>query len=352
VHPPVAKSKRKNRYAHATSSLGPIRADALKASAGGILMQKANPHALRLFHLTFAIVLQGIICQSQTSTAINGPEPLPASESMAITSKVQEVNLSLVVTDKKGHFVPNLTANDIAIQDNAKPPDKITYFNQFTDLPLRIALVIDGSDSVYFAFNDEKRAALDFLKHVTRSSSDLALIIGFNQETLVAQTATGDTQLLAHAIKALRPGGQTAVYDAVNVAIEQLNQMKENGPSRHVIILLSDGEDNASHIDLNNAVTLAQQNETTVYVLNLGYPSQEAQNAMKQLAEMTGGEFHYTREVTSIDSAFSKLVRDLRSQYAIGYKPANMVPDGSFHRITVSARNKLRLRYRRGYFAR
>jgi len=314
-------------------------------------MQNATRHALRLLQLTFVIALQAIICQSQTSTSINGPEPLPASESMAITSNVQEVNLSLVVTDKKGHFVPNLTASDITIQDNAKPPDKITYFNQFTDLPLRIALVIDGSDSVFFAFNDEKHAALDFLKHVTRSS-DLALIIGFNQDTLIAQTASGDTQLLAHAIKALRPGGQTAVYDAVNVAIQQLNQIKENGPSRHVIILFTDGEDNASHIDLRNAVSVAQQNETTVYVLNLGYPSQEAQNAMKQLAELTGGEFHYTREVTSIDSAFSKLVRDLRSQYAIGYKPANTVADGSFHRITVSAPNKLRLRYRRGYVAR
>src|SRR5579864_2942288 len=189
-------------------------------------MRKAKRYAVRLL-LTFVIALQAIVCQSQASVSINGPEPLPASESMAITSRVQEVNLSLVVTDKKGHFVPNLTANDITIQDNAKPPDKITYFNQFTDLPLRIALVIDGSDSVYFAFNDEKHAALDFLKHVTRSSSDLVLIIGFNQDALIAQTATGDTQLLAHAIKALRPGGQTAVYDAVNAAVGQLNQIKE-----------------------------------------------------------------------------------------------------------------------------
>jgi len=315
-------------------------------------MQNARRYAVCLLHLTSMIVLQTIICQSQSISSINGPEPLPASESTSITSNVQEVNLSLVVTDKKGHFVPNLTTGDITIQDNAKPPDKITYFNQFTDLPLRIALVIDGSDSVFFAFNDEKHAALDFLKHVTRSSSDLALIIGFNQDTLIAQTATGDTQLLAHAIKTLRPGGQTAVYDAVNVAVGQLNQIKEHGPSRHVIILFTDGEDNASHIDLQNAVTLAQQNETTVYVLNLGYPSQEAQNSMKELAESTGGQFHYVREVTSIDSAFSKLVRDLRSQYAIGYKPANTVADGSFHRITVSAPNKLRLRYRRGYFAR
>lgn len=315
-------------------------------------MQTARRYSVWLVYLTAMIVFQTIIAHSQTNVTVNGPEPLPASESMSITSKVQEVNLSLVVTDKKGRFVPNLTANDITIQDNATAPDKITYFNQFTDLPLRIALVIDGSDSVYFAFNDEKRAALNFLKHVTRSSSDLALIIGFNQETLIAQTATGDTQLLAHAIKELRPGGQTAVYDAVNVAIGQLNQMKETGPSRHVIILFTDGEDNASHIDLRNAVTLAQQNETMVYVLNLGYPSQEAQNSMKELADSTGGQFHYVREVSSIDSAFSKLVKDLRSQYAIGYKPANTVSDGSFHRITVSAPNKLRLRYRRGYFAR
>lgn len=314
-------------------------------------MRKARRYTVWLVHLASVIALQTIICQSQSNSSINGPEPMPASESMAITSNVQEVNLSLVVTDKKGHFVPNLTANDIAIQDNAKPPDKITYFNQFTDLPLRIALVIDGSDSVYFAFNDEKHAALDFLKHVTRIS-DLALIIGFNQDALIAQTATGDTQLLAHAIKALRPGGQTAVYDAVNVAIQQLNQIKENGPSRHVIFLFTDGEDNSSHIDLKNAVSIAQQNETTVYVLNLGYPSPEAQNSMKDLAELTGGQFHYVREAPSIDSAFSKLVRDLRSQYAIGYKPANTVADGSFHRITVSAPNKLRLRYRRGYFAR
>ena len=98
-------------------------------------MRKARRYTVWLVHLASVIALPTIICQSQSNSSINGPEPLPASESMAITSNVQEVNLSLVVTDKKGHFVPNLTANDIAIQDNAKPPDKITYFNQFTDLP-------------------------------------------------------------------------------------------------------------------------------------------------------------------------------------------------------------------------
>jgi Ca-activated chloride channel homolog len=288
---------------------------------------------------------------------VTGAASLPEdNHSVPIVRKeVQEVNLILTVTDRRQHFVRNLTPADIAIQDNGVPPDRITYFEAQTALPLRVALVIDISNSVQYCFGVEKHAAKTFLKNIMRSLSDMALVIGFNAHARVSQGPTRDHDLLSQAIKKLPSGGETAIYDAVALASQELSRIRDTQPSRRAIILITDGQDNSSKLSMQDAAEIAQQNETIIYVMDTGAPyttSKEAQQAMKQLAEITGGQYLPANGEDRIGSAFSKIEVVLRSQYAIGYKPAHTQADGSFHRISVLGPTKFLIHHRQGYFAR
>jgi Ca-activated chloride channel family protein len=287
--------------------------------------------------------------------ALAGSVVRPESVSLPIIrAEVQEVNLALTVTNHRGHFVPNLGPSDFTIQDNSEPPERITHFESQSELPLRLAIVIDRSDSVAYAFNDTKRSAAFFLKNILRRTSDLALVTGFNQEVRFAQEPSNDARLLSHAIQTLPSGGDTAIYDAVSAACQQLAKVRDTQTVRRVIILITDGEDNSSHIDLEQAEEVAQRNECAVYVMSInagiGREPERADRAMKELSEVTGGNFLRAR-ADSLTTPFSNIDKELRSQYLISYKPANLRPDGSFHRLVVSGPKKLRIHHRDGYFA-
>lgn len=276
---------------------------------------------------------------------------------LTVSKQVQEVNLILTVTNRWGHFVQNLKEDDLSILDNDQPPEKITYFQPQTDLPLRVALVIDTSSSVTHRFRFEQKAAMAFLRRILRRDSDLGLVIGFNQQVTIAQSATEDMDLLAQGLKKLQPDGETAIYDAVSVACQQLLRVKDKQPSRRAIILITDGEDNHSHIDLQQAVERALRADAVVYVLstNPEYSvslAEAGDRSMKQLSEATGGRLLRADSENDVTSAFSKIAKELRSQYAIGYKPANKRPDGLFHRLIVLGPKKFHLYHRLGYFAR
>jgi VWFA-related protein len=273
-----------------------------------------------------------------------------------VSKEVQEVRLAFTVTDRRGHFVPNLVPSDFSIHDNDEPPERITYFENQADLPLRLAVVIDSSDSVTYAFNYEKRAAAAFLGHILRPATDLALVIGFNQEARLAQGLISDKNRLSRAIRDLRNGGETALYDAVSAASQQLAQVKDTQASRRVIILITDGEDNRSHTTLEQAADLLQRNECAMYTFSINLAqdgnSDRPNRAMQELSGLTGGSFLHARDYEEMRSAFSKIDKELRSQYVINYKPANASPDGSFHHISIQGPKKLRIHHREGYFAR
>lgn len=297
----------------------------------------------------------GIFYSEGGALASNVVRPEPASLPV-IREDVQEVNLTFTVTNHHGHFVRNLGPSDFTIQDNGEPPERITHFESQSELPLRLAIVIDNSDSVTYAFNDEKRSAAVFLEHILRRTSDLALAIGFNQEVRIVQEFTGDNKLLSHAIRKLPIGGETAIYDAVSAASQQLARVRETLPVRRAIILITDGEDNSSHIKLKQAEEDAQSNECAVYVMSLN-PEEDrglrpSDRAMMELSEVTGGNFLRVRADDGLTTAFSNIDKELRSQYLMSYKPASVRPDGSFHRLVVLGPKKLHIHHRDGYFAR
>lgn len=274
---------------------------------------------------------------------------------LKLRTEVQEVNLILTITDHHRHFVQNLTPNDIVVQDNGESPEKITFFESQTQLPLRAAILIDSSDSVSYCFDFEKHAAESFLKRVLRSPSDLAMVVGFTDKARIAQGLTSNHELLSGAIRRLPTGGYTAIYDAVALASRELATIRDAQPSRRAIILLTDGEDNSSKITLQKAGEIAQQDESIVYVLNASSAwsnDKKAEREMRQLSDVTGGQYLRANDEDRIRQAFSKIATELRNQYAVAYKPAHAEPDGSFHRISVLVPKKLNVRHRLGYFAR
>jgi VWFA-related protein len=278
--------------------------------------------------------------------------PLPT-----FSKDVQEVSLVLTVTNKHGRFVRDLSLKDLAILDNDLPPERITYFQSETDLPLRVALVIDTSDSVTHRFKFEQNAAAAFLKKILRPETDLGLIVGFSHRVRIAQAACNDPARLRAGLDDLKIGGETAVYDAVRVAAQQLMKVHDGRPSRRAIVLITDGEDNHSRIALQDAVDAALRADAVVYVLSTNPElsvslAERGDKAMSLLAENTGGRLLRAGEDDDVKSAFSKVAQELRSQYAVSYKPAIKSPDGLFHHLIVTGPKKLRIYHRIGYFAR
>ena len=295
---------------------------------------------------------------AQSDTLARSSFAFAAASMPTINRQVQEVSLILTVTNQRGHFVRNLNQSDFNILDNGRAPDRITYFQPQTDLPLRVALVIDTSDSVTYRFKFEQRAGAAFFRHVLHAPADLGLVVGFNQEVHIAQGPTHDTHQLHAALKHMHPSGETAVYDAIVSATHQLALIPDHQPARHAIILITDGEDNHSHSQLDQAIESALRSDSVVYVVSTNWRdaifglAAEGDHAMEQLAEATGGRLLHCDSDSDVAHAFSKIERELRSQYAIGYKPASSIPDGLFHRLVVVGPKKLHIFHRSGYFAR
>lgn len=275
-----------------------------------------------------------------------------------IERKVNEVSLALTVTDKRGHLVRNLSESDFNIFDNGKVPDRITSFEAQTNLPLRVALVIDTSDSVTYRFKFEQKSGAVFFRHMLHAPADLGSVVAFNQNVHIAQQLTRNKKSLEHSLKRLRPGGETSVYDAVIAAAHQLTSPPGEQPSRHVMVLITDGEDNTSHAHLDDAVEAALRSESVVYVVSTNdladapeFPG-DGDDCMAQLAEATGGRLLHSETDGDVATAFSKIEKDLRSQYAISYRPADNNPDGLFHHLIVLSPKNLHIFHRIGYFAR
>lgn len=301
------------------------------------------------------LFITGLLSIAASSQAPSGNEFI-ADNPLALTVQkvVQEVDVIFTVTDRHGHLVRNLTQKDIAIYDNGEAPAQINYFGAHTRLPLRLALVIDTSDSVRGSIPYEEAGAEDLLRSLLRPRSDVALVMGFNERTYLAEPTTADVHALTRAIRNLPTGGNTAIYDAVAFASTELERIPNTPPSLRAVIVMTDGDDNASRLSLEETAEIAQQNETAVYALNTGTKSlrtDKAEKNMRELAEASGGKYFLADE-DHIRAVLYEVKKDLQSQYAIGYKPASAAPDGSFHKISILVPKKLRAHHRQGYFAR
>ena len=268
---------------------------------------------------------------------------------------VNEVNLIFTVTDRHGHYNPNLKQSDFALLDDQKAPAKVNSFHQQINLPLRVGIMVDTSSSIRSRFQFEQQSATEFLLQILRARSDRAFIMGFDVTPTVTQDWTNNLDALETGINRLRPGGGTALFDAVYTACRD-KLLSERGPEpvRKAMVLLSDGDDNQSRVRLDEAIKECERAETIVYAISTNWtPSRgKGDQVLTQLAEETGGQVFFPPSVEEMSDSFHQIEEELRSQYALTYTPADFKYNGAFRPIYLYCNDRrYQVRAKKGYFA-
>jgi Ca-activated chloride channel homolog len=281
----------------------------------------------------------------------------PADEPLAtIVSRPTEVNVVFTVTDKHGKRITDMKQSDFRFLDDNKPPTEVRSFHAETNLPLQVGLLIDASNSVRDRFKFEQESAIEFLNQTIHPHLDQAFVVGFDVTPEITQDFTDNTELLAHGVHALHPGGGTALYDAIYYACrERLLKSSKSNTVRRAIILLSDGEDNQSHVTREEAIEMAQRAETIIYTIstNVSGAQGAGDKVLDRIADATGGRPFHPFQIRDVANAFAEIQDELRSQYAVSYKPADLKFDGHYRTIDIEAndRKNFRVRARRGWYA-
>ena len=283
------------------------------------------------------------------------PDSVNSDEAVTtLRTTVNEVRLVFTVTDRHGHYIKDLKKTDFRVIDDQKPAEIRSFYAE-TDLPLQVVLLVDASNSVRDRFKFEQDAAIEFLNSIIRPRYDKAFVVGFDATPEVTQDFTDSTENLSAGVRMLRAGGGTAMYDALYFACrDKLLKQEQTGPVRRAIILLSDGEDNLSHVTREEAIEMAERAEVIVYTIstNISGMKGKGDKVLERIAEATGGRAFFPFQMREMSDAFQSIQEELRSQYAVAYKPANFVADGSFRTIEILAQDRgLKVRTRKGYYA-
>jgi VWFA-related protein len=301
------------------------------------------------------------------SLALARQQPPAGDNVPTITMDVTRVNILFTVSDKKGHFVTNLAKEDFEVREG-RVKQEIAEFSAESDLPLRIAILVDTSNSIRARFRFEIEAAHSFLESVIRKGRDKALIYGFDSEPTLVQDFTDDTEALGQKLRDLRPGGGTALYDAVYAAAhDRLALERPMHKFRRAMIIIGDGDDNASHYTRDQAMEISEKSDVVIYAISTNNNGTQANRSMgqstallsegdrllKYLTHETGGLTYFPFRSEELEQDFENIANELRSQYSILFKPEPLRSDGLYHPIELRVLRKLDLivRARQGYYA-
>jgi VWFA-related protein len=313
----------------------------------------------KLSALVFAAIfaLTALHAQQPAQPPSNQQPANPAADAGApvIRATVNEVNLIFTVTDKHGHYIPNLHQSDFALLDDQKAPFKVTSFHQQINLPLRVGMLIDASTSIRTRFEFEQQSATEFLLKILKAKSDRAFVMGFDSTPTVEQDWTNNIDALETGVNRLRPGGGTALFDAVYTACRD-KLMTERGPDpvRKAIVLISDGDDDQSRVYLDEAIKECQRSETIIYSISTNWtPSRgKGDDVLSKMAAETGGQAFFPPSVEDMSNSFASIEEELRSQYALTYTPADFKENGAFRPIYLFCNDRrYQVRAKKGYFA-
>jgi VWFA-related protein len=269
------------------------------------------------------------------------------------------------VLDKKGQFVSGLTVNDFLVLEDKKPQQIETFSDESQSFPVYLGVLMDTSPSTAGKLKFEQDSAKNFIYTVTRLRKDKVAFATFDHEVTLRQDFTDKLDLLDRAVDSVKkPGTQTALYDAI---WQFCDEKMRNAPGRRVLVIITDGDDTYSRATINDAIDIAQRTETTIFAISTkagfsgtvpgveaGQVSDRGDRDMEKLTAETGGTAFFTGDILALERSFTKISKELRSQYIVTYKPTNDRYDGSYRRVEVklaSSRDGMKIRTRRGYTA-
>lgn len=271
-----------------------------------------------------------------------------------LSVNVDLVNVLFTVSDKSGKYITNLPKEDFKVFEDDKA-QAISAFSNETNLPLSVVLLFDTSASIQGRLRFEQDAAGEFFHTTLRRGTDKALVVTFDKNISLAQDYTDDTELLIKALGKVHAGGNTALFDA---AYEAMTKKLIGQPGRHVIIVISDGDDNLSDKSIDETIEMAQKTDTVIYAVGTASPELFGSNKergikyLKRLSDETGGKVFFPTKADDLTRSFLEISEELRSQYTLGYSSSNSRRDGAYRRIRITASNKqFKVRARDGYYA-
>jgi VWFA-related protein len=307
-----------------------------------------------LTNLSMAMLFHFMVLAGAVRSQENSPSPSDQSKTYTISVNVDMVVLHASVLNRKGILVSGLGKDDFQVYEDGIPQE-IKYFSH-EDIPVTVGLVVDNSGSMRPKRPEVIAAALAFA--ASSNPEDQMFAVSFNEKVtfgLPSDTPFTDKgPQLEAALSQIATNGLTALYDAVAAALDHL---KKGNRDKKVLIVVSDGGDNASHHSLAQVMTMAGQPGAIIYTIGLfdeNDPDQKP-HVLKQLAKTTGGEAFLPGSVKEVVPICKRIARDIRNQYTIVYIPTNSKQDGTYRLIQVKAgtqdRERLMVRTRAGYYA-
>lgn len=291
------------------------------------------------------------------SWAQDTPTQNPDSEQAnpyTISLDVDQVVLDVTVQDHDGGFVSGLDKSNFQVYEDGRH-QAIDFFHH-GDVPVTVGLVVDNSGSMRTKRSQVVLAALAFLQG--SYPQDENFVINFNEKASFGlhsgEEFTNSVSQLRNALIETACAGQTALYDALTVGLQHL---KNGHHEKKVLLVISDGGDNASQHRFQDVLTMAQQSDATIYTIGLYDPENKDQNpkVLKRLAKVSGGECFLPSSISDVTNICQRIAKDIRNQYTIAYTPSNTTRDGRYRTVKVAIKaprhDKLLVRTREGYFA-
>jgi VWFA-related protein len=309
----------------------------------------------RLFAaLLLCVLAYAVLAAGQQSPPSQPTLADPNDEQARIILDVTRVNLLFTVSDKRGRFITDLNKENFQIFEGKKR-QSILEFTAESDLPLRLAILIDTSNSIRDRFRFQQEAAIEFIRSVMRRGQDKAIVISFDTLPELVADLTDDVQKLENAVRDLRPGGGTSLYDAIFFACrDKLSQDQPRHKFRRAMVILSDGDDNQSRYSRDQALEMAHKADVVVYSIstNISRIQTDGDKVLKYYAEETGGATFFPFKVEDLAQSFENIANELRHQYNILYRPEPLVTDGNYQEVEVRVpgRRDMVVRARNGYY--
>jgi Ca-activated chloride channel homolog len=316
--------------------------------------------------LIFALLLAPCVhAQQQQPTVIPSPPPPQTDQGQSdqshhIVARTDMVVLHATVTDDKGGFVSDLQRDNFRVYED-KVEQKISVFHR-QDIPVTMGLVIDNSGSMREKRSQVNAAAITFVR--TSNPQDEVFVVNFNDEYYLDlnEDFTSDPKELDEALGRIDSRGSTALYDAV---IGSLDHLKKGHRDKRVLLVITDGDDDASRKSFEYTVKAAQESDAAIYAIGV-FSDDDRKNSKKmvrhskkiltELAEGTGGMAYFPDNLDQVTPTCEQVAREIRNQYTLGYYPTNPAKDGTFRTVQVQmlsphGRGKLSVRTRTGYYA-